>query len=55
LSGELISERTVAGLASARGAWQESGGRPFKMTAAKLRLANRGNGANLKQKVGNSL
>ncbi|HCB1573062.1 DNA-invertase hin [Raoultella ornithinolytica] len=35
---ELISERTVAGLASAR-ARGRSGGRPFKMTAAKLRLA----------------
>ncbi|MEG2391348.1 MAG: recombinase family protein [Acinetobacter sp.] len=33
---ELIAERTVAGLASARA---RSGGRPFKMTAAKLRLA----------------
>lgn len=31
---ELIAERTVAGLASAR-----ARGRPFKMTAAKLRLA----------------
>ena len=35
---ELIAERTVAGLASAR-ARGRSGGRPFKMTAAKLRLA----------------
>ncbi len=35
---ELISERTVAGLASAR-ARGRSGGRPYKMTAAKLRLA----------------
>lgn len=35
---ELISERTVAGLASAR-ARGRSGGRPFKMTQAKLRLA----------------
>lgn len=35
---ELISERTVAGLASAR-ARGRNGGRPFKMTAAKLRLA----------------
>ena len=35
---ELISERTVAGLASAR-ARGRKGGRPFKMTAAKLRLA----------------
>ncbi len=35
---ELISERTVAGLASAR-ARGRVGGRPFKMTAAKLRLA----------------
>lgn len=33
---ELITERTMAGLASARG---RKGGRPFKMTAAKLRLA----------------
>ncbi|MEA5376658.1 MULTISPECIES: recombinase family protein [Vibrio harveyi group] len=35
---ELISERTQAGLASAR-ARGRKGGRPFKMTAAKLRLA----------------
>ena len=35
---ELISERTVAGLASARVRGRK-GGRPFKMTAAKLRLA----------------
>ncbi|AWK15111.1 recombinase family protein (plasmid) [Candidatus Fukatsuia symbiotica] len=35
---ELISERTVAGLASAR-ARGRKGGRPFKITAAKLRLA----------------
>ncbi len=35
---ELISERTVAGLVSAR-ARGRSGGRPFKMTPAKLRLA----------------
>ena len=35
---ELISERTVAGLALAR-ARGRKGGRPFKMTAAKLRLA----------------
>lgn len=35
---ELISERTVAGLAAAR-ARGKKGGRPFKMTAAKLRLA----------------
>ncbi len=35
---ELISKRTVAGLASAR-ARGRKGGRPFKMTAAKLRLA----------------
>jgi DNA invertase Pin-like site-specific DNA recombinase len=35
---ELISERTVAGLASAR-ACGRKGGRPYKMTAAKLRLA----------------
>ena len=33
---ELISERTVAGLASAR-ARGRNGGRPFKMTATKLR------------------
>lgn len=35
---ELISERTVAGLASARARGRQ-GGRPFKMTAAKVRLA----------------
>ena len=35
---ELIAERTVAGLASAR-ARGRKGGRPFKMTTAKLRLA----------------
>ncbi len=35
---ELIRERTIAGLASAR-ARGRTGGRPFKMTAAKLRLA----------------
>ena len=35
---ELISERTVAGLVSAR-ARGRKGGRPFKMTAANLRLA----------------
>lgn len=35
---ELIAERTVAGLASAR-ARGRSGGRPFKMTAVKLCLA----------------
>ena len=35
---ELIAERTMAGLASAR-ARGRSGGRPFKMTTAKLRLA----------------
>jgi DNA invertase Pin-like site-specific DNA recombinase len=35
---ELISERTMAGLASAR-ARGRKGGRPFKMTPAKLRLA----------------
>lgn len=35
---ELISERTRAGLASAR-ARGRNGGRPFKMTTAKLRLA----------------
>jgi len=33
---DLISERTKAGLASARG---RKGGAPFKMTAAKVRLA----------------
>ena len=39
---ELIAERTVAGLASARARGRKGGrkgGRPFKMTAAKLRLA----------------
>lgn len=36
---ELISERTVAGLASAR-ARGRTGGRPYKMTPAKLRLAS---------------
>ena len=35
---ELIAERTRAGLASAR-ARGRKGGRPFKMTAAKIRLA----------------
>ncbi len=35
---ELISERTTAGLASAR-ARGRKGGRPFKMTPPKLRLA----------------
>ncbi|RAR57329.1 hypothetical protein BCL93_1154 [Onishia taeanensis] len=35
---EQISERTQAGLASTR-AHGRKGGRPFKMTAAKLRLA----------------
>ncbi|MFC0457709.1 recombinase family protein [Arthrobacter liuii] len=35
---ELISERTLAGLASAR-ARGRSGGRPFKMTPAEVRLA----------------
>lgn len=35
---ELISERTVAGLASAQ-ARGRKGGCPFKMTSAKLRLA----------------
>uniref|UniRef100_UPI003982F011 recombinase family protein n=1 Tax=Gaiella sp. TaxID=2663207 RepID=UPI003982F011 len=35
---ELISERTNAGLASAR-ARGRTGGRPYKMTPAKLRLA----------------
>jgi DNA invertase Pin-like site-specific DNA recombinase len=35
---ELISERTIAGLASAR-ARGRKGGRPHKMTPAKVRLA----------------
>jgi DNA invertase Pin-like site-specific DNA recombinase len=35
---ELIAERTIAGLASAR-ARGRKGGRPFKMTTSKLRLA----------------
>jgi len=35
---ELISERTIAGLSSARARGRE-GGRPYKMTPAKLRLA----------------
>ncbi|QZE26554.1 recombinase family protein [Brevibacterium casei] len=35
---ELISERTMAGLASAR-ARGRKGGRPYKMTSAKVRLA----------------
>lgn len=35
---ELISERTTAGLAAAR-ARGRNGGRPYKMTPAKLRLA----------------
>lgn len=35
---ELISERTLAGLASARARGRD-GGRPYKMTPAKLRLA----------------
>ena len=35
---ELISERTIAGLASAR-ARGRKGGRPYKMTPAKVRLA----------------
>lgn len=38
LERELISERTMAGLASAR-ARGRKGGRPYKMTAAKVRLA----------------
>lgn len=38
LERELISERTVAGLASAR-ARGRRGGRPYKMTPGKLRLA----------------
>ena len=40
LERELISERTTAGLVSARaGARARNGGRPYKMTPAKLRLA----------------
>jgi DNA invertase Pin-like site-specific DNA recombinase len=35
---DLIAERTIAGLASARARGRE-GGRPYKMTSAKLRLA----------------
>lgn len=35
---ELIAERTVAGLASAR-ARRRKGGRPYKMTSVKLRFA----------------
>ena len=42
---ELITERTRAGLASAR-ARGRKGGRPFKMTAAKLRLAKAAMGKN---------
>ena len=38
MAQSLIVERTHAGLASAR-ARDRNGGRPFKMTAAKLRLA----------------
>ena len=38
LERELISERTTAGLVSAR-ARGRNGGRPYKMTPAKLRLA----------------
>jgi DNA invertase Pin-like site-specific DNA recombinase len=38
---ELISERTVAGFASARASGR-SGGRPFKMTPAKLRMTMAG-------------
>jgi DNA invertase Pin-like site-specific DNA recombinase len=38
LERELIVERTRAGMAAAR-ARGRSGGRPYKMTAAKLRLA----------------
>lgn len=34
----LLSERTIAGLAASR-ARGRSGGRPYKMTAAKVRLA----------------
>ncbi len=47
---ELISERTKAGLASAR-AWGRAGGAPYKMTAAKLRLAMAAMG-HLETKVG---
>lgn len=36
---ELISERTLAGLASARARGRNGGRRPYKMTPAKLRLA----------------
>jgi DNA invertase Pin-like site-specific DNA recombinase len=42
---ELVAERTRAGLASAR-ARGRKGGRPFKMTAAKLRLAKAAMGKN---------
>ena len=38
MARELVVERTKAGLASAR-ARGRNGGRPYKMTAAKLRLA----------------
>ena len=48
---ELISERTKAGLASAR-ARGRSGGAPYKMTAAKLRLAMAAMGQS-ETKVGN--
>jgi DNA invertase Pin-like site-specific DNA recombinase len=47
---ELLVERTKAGLASAR-ARGRSGGRPFKMTPAKLRLAQATMG-NAETKVG---
>lgn len=42
LEPDLIAERAIAGLARARG---RKSGRPFKMTAAKLRLATAPNRA----------
>ena len=47
---EMIKERTIAGLASAR-ARGRKGGRPYKMTAAKLRLAMAAMG-NVETKIG---
>ncbi len=47
---EMIRERTIAGLASAR-ARGRKGGRPYKMTAAKLRLAMAAMG-NVETKIG---
>ncbi len=47
---EMIRERTVAGMASAR-ARGRKGGRPYKMTAAKLRLAMAAMG-NIETKIG---